>query len=64
MLVKDLIKYLQRKDEDMEIYVRYGDSGQVSDITAELVCDDTGLGDFYLLCSNGQNIQNTNMDGD
>lgn len=64
MQVRDLISILSKKDEDMDVYIRYGNDGQVSDIGVEFVCDDNELGDFYLLCSNGQNIQNTGMDGD
>ena len=64
MLVKDLINILTKKTEDMHIYIRYGNKGQVSDIEINFVCDDNKLGDFYLLCSNGQNIHNTEMDGE
>lgn len=64
MKIKDFKEYISKLPDDYDIYVRYGDSGQVSDIEAEFVCDDENLGEFYLLCSNGRNIQATGMDGD
>lgn len=64
MKVKDLKALLSYHEDDEEVYIRYGESCMVSDIGLELVCDDNGIGDFILLCSNGRNIQETGMDGD
>ena len=63
MKVEELKALLSNYEDNADVYIRYGSNGQVSDIEAEFVCDDNGLGEFYLLCSNGQNIQDTGMDG-
>lgn len=62
MRKQELMKLINNLPNDYDIYIRYGDRGHVSDIEIEFVCDDNELGEFYLLCSNGQNIQNTFMD--
>ena len=62
MQITEFIKKLQELPQDYDVYIRYGSNGQVSDIEMEYVEDYEGIGEFYLLCSNGQNIQDTNMD--
>jgi hypothetical protein len=64
MKKQELLNLINGLPDDSDIFVRYGENGKVSDIEAEFVCDDDGLGEFYLLCSNGENIQKTNMDGE
>lgn len=64
MKIKDLKALLSYLEDDEEVYIRYGKSGMISDVGLELVCDDNGIGDFILLCSNGRNIQTTGMDGE
>ena len=62
MKIKELIKQLKELPQDYDIYIRYGDINKVSDIGTEFVCDDEGIGEYYLLCSNGQNIQDSFID--
>ena len=62
MEVKELIKQLQKLPQDYDIYIRYGSENQVSDVGTEFVCDDEGIGEYYLLCSNGYNIQTSYID--
>ena len=62
MRVKELISYLQTLPQDYDVYIRYGSENQVSDVEAEFVCDDNGIGEYYLLCSSGQNIQTSYID--
>lgn len=65
MLKQDLIKELSKLPDDYDIYIRYGDEDYVSDIEFEF-CEDCeeedGIGEFYLLVSNGQNIINAHLD--
>lgn len=62
MRKQELLNLINTLPDDYDVYIRYGSDGQVSDIEAEFVCDDEGLGEFYLLCSNGKNILETEMD--
>ena len=62
MLVQDLIEYLQKLPQDAEIRIRYGIENQVSDIGTEYVCDDEGIGEYYLMVSSGDNIQTSYID--
>lgn len=62
MLVQDLIEQLQNLPQDAEIRIRYGIENQVSDIGTELVCDDEGIGEYYLIVSSGDNIQTSYID--
>ena len=64
MLKQELIEQLNKLPDDYEIYTRYGDRNQVSDIEFEFVANDEGIGEFYLICSNGKNIQTGTFDGD
>ena len=64
MKKQELIDLINQLPDDSEIYTRYGDRNQVSDIEFEFVADDEGIGEFYLICSNGENIQTGNFDGD
>lgn len=57
MIVEELIKQLEQLPKESEVLIRYGKENQVSDVCAELVCDDEGIGDFYLICSSGTNIR-------
>lgn len=56
MIVEELIKQLKQLPKESEVLIRYGKENQVSDVCAELVCDED-YGDFYLICSNGTNIR-------
>ena len=62
MLVQDLIEQLQKLPQDYDIYIRYGSENQVSDIGTEFVCDDEGIGEYYLMVSSGDNIQTSYID--
>lgn len=62
MLVQDLIEHLQKLPQDAEIRIRYGIENQVSDIGTEYVCDDEGIGEYYLMVSSGDNIQTSYID--
>lgn len=62
MLVQDLIEQLQNLPQDAEIRIRYGIENQVSDIGTEFVCDDEGIGEYYLMVSSGDNIQTSYID--
>lgn len=62
MLVQDLIEQLQNLPQDYDIYIRYGSENQVSDIGTEFVCDDEGIGEYYLIVSSGDNIQTSYID--
>ena len=62
MLVQDLIEQLQNLPQDAEIRIRYGIENQVSDIGTEFVCDDEGIGEYYLIVSSGDNIQTSYID--
>lgn len=57
MKISKLIKELQKLPQDYDIYIRYGSNGQIGDIKMEYVKDYKGIGEFYSLYSNGQNIQ-------
>ena len=59
---QELIKMLEQLPDNSNIYTRYGNSNQVSNIEFEFVCDDEGIGEFYLICSNGENIQTGTFD--
>ena len=62
MKVKELKRLMEELDEELEIYIRYGEEEQVSDIEIEFVPFDATWNideeDSYLICSNGQNIKN------
>ena len=62
MKIQDLIEHLQQLPQDYEVFIRYGIQNQVSDIGTEFVCDDEGIGEYYLMVSNGQNIQTSYID--
>lgn len=62
MLVQDLIEQLQNLPQDAEIRIRYGIENQVSDIGTEFICDDEGIGEYYLMVSSGDNIQTSYID--
>ena len=62
MLVQDLIEQLQKLPQDAEIRIRYGIENQVSDIGTEYVCDDEGIGEYFLIVSSGDNIQTSYID--
>ena len=62
MLVQDLIEQLQNLPQDAEIRIRYSEKYKVSDISTEFVCDNLGIGEYYLLCSSGDNIQTSYID--
>ena len=62
MKIQDLIEHLQQLPQDYEVFTRYGIQNQVSDIGTEFVCDDEGIGEYYLMVSNGQNIQTSYID--
>lgn len=62
MLVQDLIEQLQNLPQDYDIYIRYGSENLVSDIGTEFVCDDEGIGEYYLIVSSGDNIQTSYID--
>ena len=62
MLVQDLIEQLETLPQDAEIRIRYGIENQVSDIGTEFVCDDEGIGEYYLIVSSGDNIQTSYID--
>lgn len=62
MLVQDLVEQLQKLPQDAEIRIRYGVENQVSDIDTEFVCDDEGIGEYYLMLSSGDNIQTSYID--
>ena len=62
MLVQDLIEQLQKLPQDYDIYIRYGDINKVSDIGTEFVCDDEGIGEYFLIVSSGDNIQTSYID--
>ncbi len=62
MVVEELIKQLQKLPKESEVLIRYGNANKVSDVGTELVCDDEGLGDYYLICSSGTNIRTVNLD--
>lgn len=59
---QELIKMLNQLPDNYDIYTRYGEENQVSDIEFEFVCDDEGIGEFYLIRSNGENIQTGTFD--
>lgn len=56
MTVEELIENLKQLPKKSEVLIRYGKENQVSDVCAELVCDED-YGDFYLICSSGKNIR-------
>ena len=65
MLKEELIKELNKLPDGSEIYIRYGSVNTVSDIEFEYCEDyetDEGIGEFYLIVSNGENIQNAHLD--
>lgn len=62
MLVQDLIEQLQNLPQDAEIRIRYGIENQVSDVSTEYVCDDEGIGEYFLIVSSGDNIQTSYID--
>lgn len=62
MLVQDLIEQLQKLPQDAEIRIRYGIENQVSDVGTEYVCDDEGIGEYFLIVSSGDNIQTSYID--
>ena len=62
MLVQDLIEQLETLPQDAEIRIRYGIENQVSDIGTEFICDDEGIGEYYLIVSSGDNIQTSYID--
>ena len=62
MKVQDLIEHLEKLPQDAEVYIRYGIENQVSDAGTEFVCDDEGIGEYYLLVSSGYNIQTSYID--
>lgn len=62
MLVQDLIEQLLKLPQSSEIRIRYGIENQVSDIDTEFVCDDEGIGEYYLLVSSGDNIRTSYID--
>ena len=61
MRVEELIKQLKQLPKESEVLIRYGKENQVSDVCAELVCDED-YGDYYLICSSGTNIRTVNLD--
>ena len=63
MKKQELLELVNQLPDDYDIYTRYGDENQVSDIEFEFVADDEGIGEFYLICSNGKNIQTGTFDG-
>lgn len=62
MLVQDLVEQLQKLPQDAEIRIRYGIENQVSDVGTEYVCDDEGIGEYFLIVSSGDNIQTSYID--
>ena len=62
MLVQDLIEQLQNLPQDAEIRIRYSEKYKVSDISTEFVCDNLGIGEYYLIVSSGDNIQTSYID--
>ena len=65
MLKEELIKELNKLPDGSDIFIRYGSVNTVSDIEFEYCEDydtDEGIGEFYLIVSNGENIQNAHLD--
>ena len=61
MKVKEFKELVENLEDELEIYIRYGEDEQVSDIEVEFIPADAVWNideeDSYLICSNGQNIK-------
>lgn len=64
MKKQELLKLISQLPDDYDIYIKSGAKNIVSDIGFEYVADDRGMGEFYLICSNGKNFQKGKFDGD